>query len=360
VVDTTPPTIDPHGDETAEATGPSGAAVTYTSPATHDLVDGDGVASCLPASGSTFALGDTTVTCNATDAHGNAATPTTFKVTVVDTTPPTITFVSRLPAANSFGWNNTDVTVTWNCSDIVGVLSPTVNQVVSSEGSALSATGTCTDTSGNTASDTQTGIKIDKTAPTLSPLVSPNPVVLNGSATVNANPSDSLSGIDTSSCGALDTGSVGSKSVSCTATDKAGNSTSASATYSVVYAIGGMCMGAPGHTILQPINTDGSSVFKQKSTVPAKFRVCDANGVSIGTPGVVSSFKLVQIISGTVADVDEAVVSTTPDTVFRWTGSPDFQWIFNINTKNLSAGKTYVYLITLNDGSTIEFRFGLK
>jgi hypothetical protein len=126
------------------------------------------------------------------------------------------------------------------------------------------------------------------------------------------------------------------------------------------YATGGMCYGAPGHQILQPINADGTSVFKQKSTVPAKFRVCDAYGNSIGTPGVVSTFRLVQTISGTVVDtVDEAVDSTTPDTAFRWSAT-DQQWIFNINTKYLAANKTYVYLITLNDGSTIKFQFGLK
>jgi hypothetical protein len=122
---------------------------------------------------------------------------------------------------------------------------------------------------------------------------------------------------------------------------------------------GTMCLGSPGHVILQPINTDGSSVFKQKSTVPAKFRVCDANGVSVGTPGVVSSFRLIQISNGTVSNIDEAVDSTTPDTAFRWSADGQ-QWIFNINTKSLSAGKTYVYLITLNDGSTIQFQFGLK
>jgi hypothetical protein len=83
VQDTTPPTIDFHADVgPIDATGLDGAIVIYTSPATHDLVDGDGVATCLPASGSTFALGDTTVTCNATDFHGNAATPTYFKVMV--------------------------------------------------------------------------------------------------------------------------------------------------------------------------------------------------------------------------------------------------------------------------------------
>jgi hypothetical protein len=75
---------------------------------------------------------------------------------------------------------------------------------------------------------------------------------------------------------------------------------------------------------------------------------------------VVSTFRLVQTISGTVVDtVDEAVDSTTPDTAFRWSAT-DQQWIFNINTKYLAANKTYVYLITLNDGSTIKFQFGLK
>ena len=110
--------------------------------------------------------------------------------------------------------------------------------------------------------------------------------------------------------------------------------------------------------ILQPINADGTSVFKQKSTVPAKFRVCDANGVSIGTPGVVASFRLTKTVSGTVVDtVDEAVDSTTPDALFRWTGE---QWIFNMSTKSLSTNVTYFYQITLNDNSTINFSFGLK
>src|SRR5215213_5376231 len=48
--DATAPSIDPHGNETAEATSAAGAIVNYTSPATHDAMSGDGVASCLPAS----------------------------------------------------------------------------------------------------------------------------------------------------------------------------------------------------------------------------------------------------------------------------------------------------------------------
>jgi len=131
-------------------------------------------------------------------------------------------------------------------------------------------------------------------------------------------------------------------------------------TLSVVYATGGMCLGEPGRTILQPINADGTSIFKQKSTVPAKFRVCDANGVSIGTPGVVTGFFNFQVISGTMSvPVEDVPVSTTPDTAFRWSSS-DQQWIFNINTKNLAINKTYVYKVMLNDGSSFNFQYGLK
>jgi hypothetical protein len=93
--------------------------------------------------------------------------------------------------------------------------------------------------------------------------------------------------------------------------------------------------------------------------VPAKFRVCDANGHSIGTPGVVTSFVRYYTSPGTVLEIDEVVDSTTPDTTFRWSSS-DQQWIFNMSTKNLSANMTYYYRITVNDGSTIEFQYGLK
>ena len=125
-------------------------------------------------------------------------------------------------------------------------------------------------------------------------------------------------------------------------------------TLKIIYAPAGIC----GHTILPPINADGTTVGKQGRTIPAMFQVCDANGVSFGTPGVVTSFYLTQIIAGTVTStVNDMVASTTPDTAFRWDGQ---EWIFNINTVNLPANQTYVYTITLNDGSTINFEFGLR
>jgi len=158
---------------------------------------------------------------------------------------------------------------------------------------------------------------------------------------------------------ALDASSVGTKSFSVTAVDAVGNKTLVTNSYTVAYASAGICGGDLGHQILQPINADGSSVWKQGRTVPAKFRVCNVNGVSVGTAGVVSSFALTQILSGTTSDVDESISSTTSDASFRWDPTAQ-QWIFNINTTNLSAGNTYVYRIQLDDGSSINFRFGLK
>src|SRR5581483_10583260 len=89
VRDTTPPSIAAHADVVAEATGPNGATVSYTAPSATDLVDGT-AAACAPASGTTFALGHTTVTCTAHDTAGNQATPVTFDVAVPDTTGPAI------------------------------------------------------------------------------------------------------------------------------------------------------------------------------------------------------------------------------------------------------------------------------
>ena len=82
IADTTPPTIAAMADIDAAQNTANGAVVTYQPPATHDIVDGDGVATCSPVSGSTFPFGQTTVTCTATDHANRAAVPVTFKVNV--------------------------------------------------------------------------------------------------------------------------------------------------------------------------------------------------------------------------------------------------------------------------------------
>ncbi len=79
--DTTPPVlVGLPVDMTAFTPGTS-AVVSYATPTATDDTDPDPQVACAPASGSTFALGDTTVTCTATDAAGNTSQGT-FVVTV--------------------------------------------------------------------------------------------------------------------------------------------------------------------------------------------------------------------------------------------------------------------------------------
>jgi HYR domain-containing protein len=74
-----------------EANGPLGSNVTYALPtATDNLDSGPLLVTCAPASGTTFPLGTTTVSCSATDTHLNTGVAT-FAVVVVDTTPPVLT-----------------------------------------------------------------------------------------------------------------------------------------------------------------------------------------------------------------------------------------------------------------------------
>lgn len=80
--DTTPPTIEPAQNITVQTMDGDGEVVDYPIPATNDDTDGDGLASCSPASGSLFRIGTTRVICTARDASGNVANPVGFSVIV--------------------------------------------------------------------------------------------------------------------------------------------------------------------------------------------------------------------------------------------------------------------------------------
>jgi hypothetical protein len=80
VLDITPPVITTQGDLVVEATGPDGAIVEFVVTAV-DNFDPAPVVECIPESGSLFPIGDTLVTCTASDAAGNSATAD-FLITV--------------------------------------------------------------------------------------------------------------------------------------------------------------------------------------------------------------------------------------------------------------------------------------
>jgi hypothetical protein len=80
VIDTTPPEITVPDQVAVSTSDPSGTTVTYVAAAS-DIVDPTPDLSCLPSPGSAFPLGDTTVTCDASDATANGSS-TSFTVTV--------------------------------------------------------------------------------------------------------------------------------------------------------------------------------------------------------------------------------------------------------------------------------------
>ena len=87
LVDNVPPTITlPVSPVIAEASGPLGSIVNFNAIAT-DNTSKNVSAQCIPPSGSTFGIGDTTVECTAVDSAGNENTDS-FTVRVQDTIPP--------------------------------------------------------------------------------------------------------------------------------------------------------------------------------------------------------------------------------------------------------------------------------
>jgi hypothetical protein len=302
----------------------------------------------------------TTFTCEASSEGGSATQSVTVKR---DTTPPVIVLVSR-PPANASGWNNTDVTLDWSCrEEISGTLDSSPSQTVSSEGANQSATGTCEDLAGNAASNTQSGINIDKTAPALRPVVSPNSVLLRGKATATSGASDALSGLASQSCAAVDTNSVGNKSVSCSATDNAGNSASGSANYQVIYNFRGF--------FIHVQNAPSLNVMKAGWIVPFSFNL----GGNFGR-GVMTSTVSVPINCSTLSPQGSASATEQASTVSQTSEQARSSWglaSHNLMTAN-SSYTLYVYLwktntswkntcrqftMTLNDGTQhkANFRF---
>ena len=193
VVDTTPPVLTLPADLTVEATSAAGAVATFTATA-QDLVDGAVNVVCTPPSGSTFALGTTTVSCSATDAHDNTASGS-FSVTVVDTTPPVLTLPADLTveATSAAG---AVATFTATAQDLVdGAVSVVCTPPSGSTFALGTTTVSCsaTDAHDNTASGSFSVTVVDTTAPVITSVTAspasiwpPNKKLVNVTITVEA------------------------------------------------------------------------------------------------------------------------------------------------------------------------------
>jgi hypothetical protein len=159
--------------------------------------------------------------------HGKPGGQLAVQIFGVDNDPPLIqAFIS--PQPNAAGWNNSDVTVSYTCSDALsGVAICPGPQVVTTEGIIQTVSGPATDIAGNTTSATVT-IKLDKTPPTVSRVRSPLPISVfgwnNTDVTVTFICTDSGSGIASCPPPVTVTKEGANQLVSGIATDVAGNS----------------------------------------------------------------------------------------------------------------------------------------
>jgi len=188
------------------------------------------------------AEGITTITFFGTDNSGNVETAKTLAIRI-DKTPPSISG-SHTPSPNASGWNNSAVTVSFQCTDALSGLaagSPPAPTVLPAEGAGQSVSGTCQDLAGNFSTATVGGINIDKTPPTIGITTPVNGATYSANQSVNAvyTCMDGLSGIVTC-VGTVPTGSkidtapngvATPKTFTVNTTDKAGNPGSQSVSY---------------------------------------------------------------------------------------------------------------------------------
>ena len=231
------PIVTPAANPAGWRNSPGSVAWNWT-----DDDSGVDAANCLQSS--TFsAQGTTTLTSTCKDLAGNSASSSvTVKLdTIAPTAAPVVT-----PAPNTAGWHNAPVSVTWNWSDgNSGIDADNCLQsnTSSGEGTSVTVTSTCKDVAGNSASSTVT-VKVDTTVPIVT-YTGSSTYAVDQLVSLSCSATDTLSGIATHTCvnvaGAAWTYGAGAHTVSASATDRAGNTGSTSATFTVTVDARGLC-----------------------------------------------------------------------------------------------------------------------
>jgi hypothetical protein len=286
-------------------------------------------------------------------------------------------------------WRNSDLSQTFTSTDATSGLADFTNDasftLTASAESADADTPTVVsrevfDVAGNSTTRSVSA-KIDLTSPSVGTIVDNNAASSNVCTTSSAptqptgfNPSDGLSGLNTSQTGqtwtepGTSTHPYGTYTYEAHATDNAGNTDSyGPKNYSYTYGIGSGGLSYNG--VLQPINMTGTpSIFKLGSTVPVKFTLA-CGQTSYGN--AVANLFVKKSDSTVAGDVNEAISTSasTTGSLFRYDAMSG-QYIFNLstksgytdmngNTQSFSAG-TWIITIKFADGTTKTATFDIK
>jgi hypothetical protein len=268
-VDTTPPVITGPGNLTREATGPTGAVVTFTATAT-DAVDGPVAVVAIPSSGSTFPLGMSTVDLGASDHAGNVA-HLTFTVTVRDTIAPVVSVPGNITAEATSASGAVVSYPAPTATDAVGVTS-LIHSPASGSTFPLGTTTvtvTAKDAAGNTSTGSFTVTVKDTTAPALTVPASQTleaTSAAGAAATFSASATDAVGVTSlTYSAASGSTFPLGTTTVTVTAKDAAGNTSTGSFTIPVKDTTA-PALTVPANVVAEATSASGAAVSYPAAT----------------------------------------------------------------------------------------------
>jgi len=345
---------------TLNGSGSTGGALTYNWTWAGGSAVGAGPEVLLPAGTTTVTLTVTAGSCTSTD---------TVDITVQDTTPPSTTdALIGTPGDN--GWYVSNVTVILSAADsgsgvkeIRYVVDGGAEQIILAGTASIGLTSDgihtvsyyAVDNAGNTENQNSRTVKIDKTPPEITINVPVNGGVYILSQVVNADWSttDALSGLASStgtvlSGAAINTASVGAKNFNVTATDHAGNPSSLTHNYSVVYDFAGF---------FQPVDNSALNVAKGGGAIPVKFSLNGDQGLNIFASGYPGS----QRINCDTASLEDAIEETVTAGSSSLSYDPvTGQYTYVWKTSKEWAGTCRQLTVRTNDGINHTANFKLK
>lgn len=300
----------------------------------------------------------TEYSCSASSAGGSADE---VKVSVKrDATAPVISDDGpTLPADGENGWYVSAVTNQFSATDATsGLPSGTSPWTVSttSEGSGLKvSSGSVTDLAGNTATSIDSAaFNVDLTDPTAVAFIG---TIADGAsyyfgsvpATPTCSASDAISGLADCVVSGYGT-AVGTRTLTATATDKAGRTATAELTYSVLaWTLNGF---------YQPVDMGGTwNTVKGGSTVPLKFEVF-AGATELTGVDAVRTFNVNRVSCSNSVTEDAIELTTTGATLLRYDAVAG-QFVQNWQTPK-QPGNCYSVTMATQDGTSLTAWFKLK
>ncbi len=317
--------------------------------------------------GNTAATG-TTLTATCQDLAGNNAPAVSFGPVLIDQTAPTVNAVANLtsssgPSYTANTWTNQSVVVTFACSDSLSgaKAGSTTGTITYGTQGSYTANGSCQDNAGNTGTTSFGPVLIDTTTPSVM-ITSPSAqtYVLSQQISPTFSCGDN-SGGDTTTCTATPSATpytataVGPATFSLQALDQAGNTSSASVNYLVIYNFSGFQSPLQNAVMLNPPNAQtpqpgDSGSFTIGTTIPVAWQLQDASNTYISDPTTLTSIVAIPNPACTGAISGSGIVlynASTGQSAFSYDNTNN-RFIFNWNTSGMTAG-CYNLLLTTND-----------